>query len=626
MTKALLYFSLFCLSLIIFACSEENGDSQSLGNDFRRLGPPSPVPTGPNFPDEFVAEPPCRTSIEVTKTNDETGTCFPDNCALREAIIFANRCQGNNIIYLPSGVYQLTIPDPSPGVGGPAFDIQSPLVGDLDVTDGITIYGDSRDNTFIDGNQLDRVMEIHGGSSKIARLTIRNGKTIGTNVFDTAGGGIRINKDAKVIIVDSIIRDNKADFTASGGGVFNQGDLNIQDTKFIGNEATRRGGGLENWGTGQVYIQNTEFRNNKAYRDGGGAYISVLEGTPRSFTCNQCDFINNTGRYNNTVEGAFTGGLALRAVDMTINNSSFRFNTGSALGASAGSNVLIHRSTFQQNISEEAGGRGGAIHGSVSRLEITESEFLDNSAAKGGGAIATSGTLKIESCDFRNNHTEHVGGGIILIDGVADIISSTFRNNRGSQGGAMFIQGQANIYNSTFSHNDADETGGAIMVGVFGNLYTKNVTIAYNRSLHPEYAGGGISLSPFSGLVNLSHTIVANNTPTDCLCPLFTPDSLGYNLAGDETCELAGTGDMNSTDPMLGPLGDNGGLTYTLVPQPDSPAIDGGSNVTTPFITEEGCLPRDQRDESRIQGSACDIGAVETVPSGLTKRPKDPKR
>lgn len=618
MTKAPQYFYLFCLSLITLACSEEN--AVPTGSKF----PDKVVPVGPKFPDKVVPEPPCRTLIEVTKTNDETGICFPDNCALREAIIFANRCQGNNIIYLPSGVYQLTIPDPSPGVGGPASDIQSPLVGDLDVTDGITIYGDSRDNTFIDGNQLDRVMEIHGGSSKIARLTIRNGKTIGTNILDTRGGGIRINKDAKVIIVDAIIRDNKADFTASGGGVFNQGDLNIQDTKFIGNEATKRGGGLENWGAGQIYIQKTEFRNNRAYRYGGGAYISVVEGAPRSFTCNQCDFINNIGGYNNTVEGSFSGGLALRAVDMTINHSTFRLNTGSALGASNGSNVFIHKSTFQQNIS--ADGSGGAIRGSGSRLEITESEFLDNSAVKSGGAISTSGTLKIENCDFRNNHSEQLGGGIILVDGVADIISSTFRNNRGSQGGAMFIQGQANIYNSTFSHNDADETGGAIMVGVGANLYTKNVTVAYNRSLHPEYAGGGISLSAFSGYVSLNHTIVANNTPTDCLCPLFTPDSLGYNLVGDETCELAGTGDMSSTDPMLGPLGDNGGLTYTLVPQPGSLAIDGGSTVTTPFITQEGCLPVDQRNESRILGSACDIGAVETVPSGLTKRPKDPKR
>jgi uncharacterized repeat protein (TIGR01451 family) len=60
-----------------------------------------------------------------------------------------------------------------------------------------------------------------------------------------------------------------------------------------------------------------------------------------------------------------------------------------------------------------------------------------------------------------------------------------------------------------------------------------------------------------------------------------------------------------STDPLLGTLQDNGGLTFTHALLPSSQAINGGDN--------SGCPSTDQRGVPRPQGAACDIGAYELI-------------
>ena len=60
-------------------------------------------------------------------------------------------------------------------------------------------------------------------------------------------------------------------------------------------------------------------------------------------------------------------------------------------------------------------------------------------------------------------------------------------------------------------------------------------------------------------------------------------------------------------DPLLGPLQDNGGPTFTHALLPGSPAID--------HIPAENCeVTTDQRGVARPQGAACDIGAYELEP------------
>lgn len=73
-------------------------------------------------------------------------------------------------------------------------------------------------------------------------------------------------------------------------------------------------------------------------------------------------------------------------------------------------------------------------------------------------------------------------------------------------------------------------------------------------------------------------------------------------MASDASCSFAGSGDQNSTDPMLGPLAKNGGATKTMALLPGSPAIDNSAPTCSSF---------DQRGAERT--GTCDKGAYEYV-------------
>ena len=93
--------------------------------------------------------------------------------------------------------------------------------------------------------------------------------------------------------------------------------------------------------------------------------------------------------------------------------------------------------------------------------------------------------------------------------------------------------------------------------------------------------------------------------------------SRGYNLSSDDAFGiLTGPGDLIRTDPMLGPLQNNGGRTLTHALLPDSPAIDAGDpNFTPPpFFDQRGA------GHPRVVNGRVDKGSFE-VQSGSTPTP-----
>ena len=109
--------------------------------------------------------------------------------------------------------------------------------------------------------------------------------------------------------------------------------------------------------------------------------------------------------------------------------------------------------------------------------------------------------------------------------------------------------------------------------------------------------------------MTLQNTIVANNFGGNCNGTI----SNGYNLSSDSTCNFNGPGDMNSTDPKLGNLKDNGGPTQTMLLSLGSPAIDAG-NPNGCTDDKGNLLKTDQRGKPRPgkhDSGGCDIGAFE---------------
>jgi hypothetical protein len=105
-----------------------------------------------------------------------------------------------------------------------------------------------------------------------------------------------------------------------------------------------------------------------------------------------------------------------------------------------------------------------------------------------------------------------------------------------------------------------------------------------------------------------------------------TVTSLGYNLSSDDGGGyLTGQGDQINTDPLLGPLQNNGGSTFTHALLAGSPATDAGDpNFSPPPLNDQRGCPFDRVFNGRI-----DIGSFETQPPRrpcATPRPRPSPR
>jgi len=127
------------------------------------------------------------------------------------------------------------------------------------------------------------------------------------------------------------------------------------------------------------------------------------------------------------------------------------------------------------------------------------------------------------------------------------------------------------------------------------------------------------SLRTCSSPTTLQNSIVASCSPASA--PQLT--SLGHNIANDGSCNLTDPTDLPNTDPLLGPLQNHGGPTWTHAPLPGSPALDAIPVADCTYDddgdpgTPEVPLATDQRGVARPQGAGCDIGAFEQSVCGL---------
>lgn len=210
-------------------------------------------------------------SITVTTTSDAgsgTGDCATTDhaCSLRQAITSADATSAD-IITLPPGLYRLT---------------QS---GPLQVSSRMTLLGAGARVTTIDQAQTGFGVIVVTSAGRIAL----NGVTVsGGN--DSGGGGI--SSQGFVLINRSAITNNEADGyvicfvncppptpePGVGGGIYNSGQLTINDSTVAANVAsagTQGGSGADGGGiysTGQLTIVNSTVAHNFAEGGSGAGY------------------------------------------------------------------------------------------------------------------------------------------------------------------------------------------------------------------------------------------------------------------------------------------------------------------------------------------------------------------
>jgi CSLREA domain-containing protein len=258
------------------------------------------LPAGASAFRPLACAPGCDLVVNATVDEPDAGpgdgVCATagGDCTLRAAIQEANASFPDpREILVPRGTYVLT----RHGLDDDASH------GDLDVHFQGQIVGAGQSRTVVDGDDADRVFDVHVGSEGLlSHLAVRHGRAT-----DGPGGGIRAHAYPYFLnylyVTDNEAVPGDAEGAGDGGGIAALNEVSVRYSQvaynhavngagmwwqgiqgsfgyatFVGNHASGDGGGLYLSG-GDDYFANVTVSTNTAAGHGGGVYL----GTPNSY-------------------------------------------------------------------------------------------------------------------------------------------------------------------------------------------------------------------------------------------------------------------------------------------------------------------------------------------------------
>ncbi len=530
----------------------------------------------------------------------------------------------------------------------------------LTITDSVKIVGPGSGDLAIQASPVsadqiilaDNIFTIDDGTAgfitvEISGLELRNAQI----------GAIKSREN---LILDDITFINNRSTTAGGAISHQLGSVTLTNSLVTGNSTTVAGAG-----GGALYFANVNG-NSKIVFD----YVTVSGNSTAQTASNGGAMLLK----NSVFEG--------RGVTISGNNTLGGASDAGGLFVE-GSSVLFEESVISGNATVGANSEGGGlfITGASSVVTLTKSSVLAlnmtiGSQSRGAGAYVAGGTLNIDNSAVVQNRTtglDSSGGGVAIVGGTVNVTSSTFQENSvvglnshgggianlggnllvrgstmvrnsaqfvvpegGGRGGAIYsdtnLTGQTtSIVNSTISGNSAPYRGGGVFnangrTEILHSTITNNSTPFFN-------AGNGVgSQANGSTVTVVGSSIIAGNvgavsglgSDVDSVgfASTTTFQSLGYNVVGtgNSANVFVQAGDKTGiTNPLLGPLQNNGGLTETHAVLAGSPAINAGSPTFNPGSFTPA-LNADQRGPGfpRVLGGRIDAGAYESAFSPLS--------
>jgi hypothetical protein len=509
--------------------------------------------------------------------------------SLRGAILAANKLGGNNLIILAKGTYQLTIPGAGEDAG---------RTGDLDITRGrLTIVGVSAATVTITAASLgDRVFHILPG----AQLTLGNVTITGGASADGHNGGGIFNA-GKLSLNHCVVRSNYTttgvgDFVGGSGGhgagIYNTGWLMLNHCSV--SENVTAGGGAGGFGSNDLGSTN----RGPGGVGGSGAGICNV-GT---LELNRCTISRNwTG--SGGMGGFSTGVGDTGKAGGKGGNGSGIYNAGK---------LTVNTTTLNGNLTGAGGLGGGRYYFWVDDLWVFYTGGGSGGSGGDGAGIYNTGDLTLDTSTVSGN-TNGAGGsgdggvgnggdGGIYSSGALTIKSCTVVGNSGGEGGFAY-----SIWNESYQGQGGN---GGIVNATNGSFATlRNSLVALNLP-----GAGGIIFVIYN-----QTNFVGTYGPTPDLAGAFT--SLGCNLIGQADGSsgfITGmNGDLVGTraaplNPLLGPLQNNGGPSFTHALLPGSPAIDQGKSFGRSADQRGRHRPYDFASVPNAPGGdGTDIGAFE---------------
>lgn len=418
------------------------------------------------------------------------------------------------------------------------------------ITDNTAILGPGVDLLKISGNSLVRVFSMNAGTTNLlSDLTVADGFADGMINYTEGPALSKTNASgiasAGVLTIKRCVVKNCLVDHSLGAGVYNSGYLEME----------------------QCVIADCKRIPGGSYTVRGAGVYNI--GTVRMADC----VITNCHGYQSGLVGS---GI---------------YNGGQLFAV----NTLIERCSGPGQ--SDGGGIGNTGEAVLQACQIRKcSGFW-------GGGIASYGTLIMTNTIVDDCGAEY-GGGIFLFGGTGLFEGCTISSNECfSSGGGVFNVGSVLMYNCTLSGNSGGYYAlGPAIADKFSYYTDKPGTTFLNHCTVVSNINFGRAEIRVLGTFSASSSILGSLKGTN--------NSGGDNLImNTNDCVIKGTeaGNIYNANPLLGPLQDNGGFTFTHALLPGSPAID---------HADANDLLTDQRGVSRPVGPlARDIGAFEVVPA-----------
>jgi hypothetical protein len=502
------------------------------------------------------------TTIHVTWQKDEEDV--DGQCSLTEAIVFTKgTLESDCALALASGRTTIVVP---PGCYRVSARLQPEGKTEIDGA-GPGPASCAGGGTVIQQLQHDWVVYNRSGSeTTIAGVTLTGGG---------GGSGGAIANSATLALNNVLITGNAA---FDGGDGMRGGD----------------GGGILNNAGASLTVTDSTISGNSAGSGGNGSTASGGIGGDGGGIYNDGGRITIIG---STISGNSAGSGGKGAFGLSGTDGGFGGNGGGIFNAD-GSRLVIERSTIKDNRAGGGGaggdgdaggnGGGGGLGGGISstgQLAIDASTLSGNTAGAGGAGGNGIGLARLGGNGGPGGH----GGGIWSSGATASISDVTVSENAAGMGG---------------SGGQGSRVGDPGLAGAGGGLFAQSPVALRSSTIAGNAAarGGGI-FAIGAATVSEAASVISGNGGQNC-SGAFADD--GDNVApADGTCPGA------NVDPQLAPLADNGGPTQTM-------ALLHGSRAIDLVPTGTNCPQADQRGVGRPRGAACDAGAYEVAPPGVT--------
>jgi hypothetical protein len=295
---------------------------------------------------------------------------------------------------------------------------------------------------------------------------------------------------------------------------------------------------------------------------------------------NNCTVDSNSaarggGIYNDGQNGTAT---------LTISNSRVTYNTSTNVTRAEGGGIYNNAANGSAVLT--------IVNSTISHNSAIGTDFFHNEVGFAGGIYNSGGTLTITNSTVSENHA---GGGFNAVPGFA---------------GGIYSEGTLTISNSTLDYNTAAANGNG---GAGGGIFNLGVLMIAESTLSDNRGTYGAEIYNDTGTVSIGNTILNRGDALggNIYNASGTITSEGYNISSDDgSGYLTGPGDQINTNPLLGPLQNNGGPTLTHALLPASPAINTGNpNFTPPPFYDQRGSPF-----VRVLHSRIDVGSFEVQP------------